>query len=42
MHRLAGLTYSEIARALGISVGRAHQLVHEALVYCIARLSDDR
>ncbi|RMQ40825.1 ECF family RNA polymerase sigma factor [Pseudomonas cichorii] len=38
MHRLGGYTLQQVAGALGISVGLAHQLVHDALSHCAARL----
>lgn len=38
MHRLEGHTLQHIAATLGISVGLAHQLVHQALCHCADRL----
>ncbi|TBV08664.1 sigma-70 family RNA polymerase sigma factor [Phytopseudomonas dryadis] len=38
MHRLGGHTLQHIAATLGISVGLAHQLVHQALCHCADRL----
>lgn len=38
MHRLNGMTLQQIAAALEISVGLAHQLVHQALCHCADRL----
>lgn len=38
MHRLGGLSLQQIAHTLGISVGLAHQLVHQALRHCAQRL----
>lgn len=38
MQRLGGHTLQQVASALGISVGLAHQLVHDALSHCAARL----
>jgi len=38
MHRLGGYTLQQVATALGVSVGLVHQLVHDALAYCSARL----
>ncbi|TBU79658.1 RNA polymerase subunit sigma-24 [Pseudomonas daroniae] len=38
MHRLHGHTLQHIAVTLGISVGLAHQLVHQALCHCADRL----
>ncbi|SDH64791.1 RNA polymerase sigma-70 factor, ECF subfamily [Pseudomonas flavescens] len=38
MHRLEGHTLQQVAVALGISVGLAHQLVHQALCHCADRL----
>ncbi|MFD2262877.1 sigma-70 family RNA polymerase sigma factor [Lacibacterium aquatile] len=38
MHRFGGCTFREIADHLGISVGRAHSLVIEALEHCRQRL----
>ncbi|KIQ05240.1 MULTISPECIES: sigma-70 family RNA polymerase sigma factor [Pseudomonas] len=38
MHRLEGHTLQHIAITLGISVGLAHQLVHQALCHCADRL----
>jgi len=38
MHRLDGHTLQHIATTLGISVGLAHQLVHQALCHCADRL----
>lgn len=39
MHRLGGYRLQEIADHLGISVGLAHQLVHQALSHCAKRLN---
>ena len=39
MHRLGGYRLQEIADHLGISVGLAHQLVHQALNHCAQRLN---
>ncbi|MDE1169146.1 MAG: sigma-70 family RNA polymerase sigma factor [Pseudomonas sp.] len=38
MHRLGGYTLQQVANTLGVSVGLAHQLVHDALSHCLARL----
>ncbi|WP_296271898.1 sigma-70 family RNA polymerase sigma factor [Pseudomonas sp. UBA6323] len=38
MHRLEGHTLQHIAATLNISVGLAHQLVHQALCHCADRL----
>lgn len=38
MHRLEGHTLQYIATTLNISVGLAHQLVHQALCHCADRL----
>lgn len=38
MHRLEGQTLQHIAATLNISVGLAHQLVHQALCHCADRL----
>ncbi len=38
MHRLGGFTLQQVAAALGISLGLAHQLVHDALSHCADRL----
>lgn len=38
MHRLDGHTLQHIAITLGISIGLAHQLVHQALCHCADRL----
>lgn len=38
MHRLEGHTLQHIATTLNISVGLAHQLVHQALCHCADRL----
>lgn len=40
MHRLEGLTFSEIARHLNVSVGFAHRLVKQALTHCANRLEE--
>ncbi|OOV91360.1 sigma-70 family RNA polymerase sigma factor [Pseudomonas sp. MF4836] len=41
MHRLGGYTLQQVATAMGISLGLTHQLVHQALSYCAARLERD-
>jgi RNA polymerase sigma-70 factor (ECF subfamily) len=38
MHRLGGYTLQQVSSALGISMGLAHQLVHDALSHCAHRL----
>lgn len=40
LHRIEGLTLSQIATQLGISVGLAHQLVREALTRCAECLDE--
>lgn len=40
LHRLHGQTLQQVASALGISVGLAHQLVRDALTHCAGRLGD--
>lgn len=40
MHRFDDRTYSEIALALGISQGRAHNLVSDAVAHCTQRIMD--
>lgn len=43
MHRFEGKSFAEISRALGISQGRAHSLVQEAVAHCTkALLGGDR
>ncbi|WP_366007161.1 sigma factor-like helix-turn-helix DNA-binding protein [Nitrobacter sp.] len=39
LHRFEGLTLTDIAARLGISVARAHSLVYEGLEYCRKRLA---
>lgn len=41
MHRFDDKTYSEIALALGISQGTAHNLVRDAVAHCMQRLIGD-
>lgn len=38
MHRMQGMTYAQIATALGISQTRAFELVRGALEHCVERL----
>ncbi len=40
MHRFEGMTYAEIGRALGISVGSSHNLVSDAVARCMQSLLD--
>ncbi len=40
MHRLGGRTLQQVAAALGISVGLAHQLVRDAMTHCADRLGE--
>jgi len=38
LHRLGGRTLHQVAGELGISVGLAHRLVHDAITHCAERL----
>lgn len=40
LYRLQGQTLQQVAATLGVSIGSAHQLVHDALRHCVLSLDD--